>query len=293
MSEIKKINRWNEADWIGAIPFFLMHMSWVLVFWAGVSSVAVWVCLATCYLRVFAVTAGYHRYFSHRAFKTNRVFQFILAFLGASSGQMGPLWWANHHRHHHRHADTEKDLHSPVRFGFWWAHMGWVLSRKNYEDREMEAVRDLKKFPELVWLERYCLVPFFLLFLAMLWLGSFLEAHYPELGTSAFQMVVWGFFVSTILLYHLTFSINSLAHLFGSRRFETPDTSRNNAVLGLLAMGEGWHNNHHRYPSVTRQGLLWWEVDLTYYILVLLSKLGVVSNLIKPPAEVYVKKGRA
>jgi stearoyl-CoA desaturase (Delta-9 desaturase) len=223
------------------------------------------VCLALFYGRMFFVTAGYHRYFSHRAFKTSRVFQFVIALIATSTGQKGVLWWAAHHRHHHRYSDMEEDLHSPTLFGLFWSHIGWILSDR-YNQTRTDYIGDFNKYPELRWLNRYHMIPPVALGAAV-WLAG------------GFPLFVWGFCVSTVLLWHATFTINSLSHLFGSRRYPTTDTSRNNFVLALLTMGEGWHNNHHHYMASVRQGFFWWEVDFTYYGLKLLSWLGIVWDL--------------
>lgn len=195
---------------------------------------------------------------------------------------MGPIWWADHHRWHHQAADTEQDVHSPARHGFLWAHLGWVLCMKNYRDKERMYAKEWKAFPELVWLDNHPLVPPVILVLAMFSLGAGLEVWMPDLGTNGLQMMVWGYFISTVFVYHNTFAVNSICHLFGTRRFETKDTSRNNFWVALLTMGEGWHNNHHRYPSLARQGLTWWEVDASYVLLRLLARGRIVWDLRLP-----------
>ena len=214
----------------------------------------------------FRSTAFYHRYFSHRAFKTSRWFQFVGHFLGNAAAQRGPLWWAAHHREHHRHSDREGDVHSPHVHGFLWSHMGWFMEGSNFS-KDRTGIRDLTKYPELRFLDRYDLVAPVVLALGMFFWGATLERWSPQLGTNGWQMLVWGFLVSTVILYHVTYAINSLAHVFGSQRFPTADHSRNNLWLALITFGEGWHNNHHYYPSAARQGFYWWEIDVTYYIL--------------------------
>ena len=268
--------------------FLGVHVACLLVFWAGVSWIAIVMCLLLTYIRLFGITAGFHRYFSHRTYKTSRVGQFLLAWLGTSSAQMGPLWWAAHHRHHHRFSDQEPDVHSPITAKFWWSHFGWILDpinkRTNYK-----AVRDFARFPELRFLNEYHMIPPIILAVAMFYFGVGVNALAPGLGTSGLQMLTWGFFVSTVLLYHLTFTINSVAHVVGNRRFETHDDSRNNWFLALITLGEGWHNNHHYYPGSERQGFYWWEIDLTHYGLKVLSWFGLVWNLRKPPEHVLEK----
>lgn len=266
--------------------FIGIHLGSLLVIWVGFSWTALAVCVALYFIRMFAVTAGYHRYFAHRSYKTSRVFQFILGAMGASSLQNGPLWWAAHHRNHHRYSDTELDVHSPVTGSFWWAHMGWILSKKfNYYDSK--DVADLERFPEIRWLNNNYIVFALLMGAGLYVLGALLEQHMPHLGTTGPQLFVWGGFVSTTILYHGTFTINSLAHKFGSRRFETTDDSRNNFFLALITLGEGWHNNHHRCLSSERQGFYWWEIDISHYILTMLSWVGIVWDLRTPPKKIY------
>jgi stearoyl-CoA desaturase (Delta-9 desaturase) len=240
--------------------------------------------------RAFGLTAFYHRYFSHRAFKTSRWFQFSGAFLGCMALQKGPLWWAAHHRDHHRCADSEGDVHSPHVHGFSWAHMGWFLTPANNELRSV-LVRDWLKFPELRYLDRYAAVVAVFFAVGLYALGEVLSSVSPGLRTNGPQLVVWCFFVSTVVLYHVTYSVNSFAHLLGTRRFPTEDGSRNNFVVALLSLGEGWHNNHHHYPSSARQGFYWWELDLTYYVLVALAQVGLVWDL-RPVPEEVLNEGR-
>jgi len=249
-----------------------------------VSATALWVALASYALRMFAITAFYHRYFSHRTYKTSRAMQFAFALIGSACVQRGPLWWAAHHRHHHRHADTELDVHSPRQLGFWRSHMGWFMTRGAFRTNAA-AVPDLAKFPELRWLDRFDVVVPVLYAAALFGLGAWLQRTHPELGTSGGQLLVWGFFISTIVLFHVSVTINSLAHGWGTRRFETRDDSRNNALLALLTFGEGWHNNHHHFPGSARQGLRWWEIDLSYYGLRTLALFGLVWDLKPMPAR--------
>lgn len=249
------------------ILFFLLHLSCLAVFFVPFRWSYVAIAAGLYFLRMFGVTAGYHRYFSHRSYKLARVPQFLIAFLAETSGQKGVLWWAAHHREHHQFSDTPRDVHSPIQEGFWWAHMGWIMS-DNYDDYDPNLIRDYGKFAELRWLDRNYLVPPFLLGAAVMLLGGI-------------PVFIWGFVVSTVLLYHGTFTINSLAHVWGKRRFDTHDDSRNNFVLALITMGEGWHNNHHKFMYACRQGLRWWEVDCTFYVLKALSWVGITKELRK------------
>jgi stearoyl-CoA desaturase (delta-9 desaturase) len=275
----------TAVDWFRIIPFIFLHLMCFGVIWVGWSWIAVAVAAVLYLVRMFAITGFYHRYFSHKTFRANRFWQFLFAVLGISSAQRGPLWWAAHHRHHHRYADQEEDPHSPARHGFWHSHMGWLTTRENFPTR-MAYVRDWAKYPELLWLNRFdTLVPI-LLGVSLFVLGEILAAYNPELGTSGPQMLIWGFFISTVVLFHATATINSLDHMFGKRRYNTPDTSRNNVFLALITLGEGWHNNHHHYAVSTRQGFYWWEIDITYYLLIFLSWLGIVRDLRPLPEAV-------
>jgi stearoyl-CoA desaturase (Delta-9 desaturase) len=255
-----------------AIPFILVHLACGAALWTGVSWQAAALCAALYWLRMFAITAGYHRYFSHRAYATGRGFQFLLACLAQSTAQKSVLWWAAKHRHHHLHSDTAQDPHSPRQGGFFHSHIGWIFDRR-HDATDLVKVEDLARFPELRWLHKYEAVPPIVL-AGLCWL----IAGWPGL--------IVGFCWSTALVYHATFSINSLAHVHGARRYVTGDDSRNNPVLAVLTMGEGWHNNHHAYQSSARQGFRWWELDATYYALRALAGVGVVWDLKAPPPAV-------
>jgi len=258
------------------IPFIFMHVACLAVFLVGVSLPAVLLCVGLYMLRMWGLTAGFHRYFSHRTYKTSRAFQFILALIGTMAVQKGVLWWAAHHRRHHKYTDEEGDIHSPVQDGFWWSHVGWVISTK-HDETDWEAIKDFAKYPELRWLNKYHVVPGVAL-AVLCWLA---------LG---WQGLVWGFFVSTVVLYHGTFTINSLADMWGSRRYKTTDDSRNNFLLALITGGEGWHNNHHHYMSSVKQGFYWWEVDFSYYTLRLLAWLRLVWDLRYPPQKLFAAR---
>ncbi|MBX9687786.1 MAG: acyl-CoA desaturase [Candidatus Obscuribacterales bacterium] len=268
------------------LPFAFLHLGCFFVFLTGTSNVALAIAALLYFVRMFAITAFYHRYFSHRSFKTSRIMQFLFAVIGLSAVQRGPLWWAAHHRRHHRESDTENDIHSPVARSFWWAHLGWLTSSQNMPT-DYDAVQDFSKFPELRFLNRFdWLVPS-LLFIFLYGLGEYLSKNFPSLETSGPQLLVWGFFISTVVLFHATSSINSLNHIFGSRRYNTDDNSKNNFILALITLGEGWHNNHHQYSHCVRQGFYWWEIDLTYYGLRVLSSLGLIYALKPVPLPAY------
>ncbi|MBX3729458.1 MAG: acyl-CoA desaturase [Candidatus Sumerlaeia bacterium] len=283
---------WREGllDLKASVPFLAVHAGCLLLIPAGFSWQALLVCLLLYYVRMFGITAGFHRYFSHRSFRTSRGFQFALALLGTTAAQRGPLWWAAHHRYHHRHSDSEHDIHSPGLHGLIWSHIGWIFSRHS-AGWDRNEVRDWLVHRELDWLTRWhMVVPFFFAW-ALYGFGLALESWLPAAGITGLQMLAWGFFASTVLLYHGTFTINSLAHLIGSRRFDTRDDSRNNLFLSILTLGEGWHNNHHRYPASERQGFYWWEIDPTHWVLKALSWFGLVWDLKAPPQHI-LEEGR-
>jgi stearoyl-CoA desaturase (delta-9 desaturase) len=284
-ADLPEPERPEAIDWARILPFILMHAACLGVIWVGTSPVALGVAAALYLLRMFAITGFYHRYFSHRSFSTSRAAQFIFGVIGASSVQRGPIWWAAHHRRHHAYSDLPEDPHSPVHQGFLVSHMGWFLTQGGFRP-DLRRVGDLLRYPELRWLDRFDIAVPVALAAALFLAGNWLERNHPALGTSGWQLLVWGFFVSTVVLYHATYTINSLCHVFGRRRYATRDQSRNNAWLALVTLGEGWHNNHHYYPTSVRQGFYWWEVDLTYYGLKLLSLLGIVWDLKPIPREV-------
>ena len=264
----------SDVVYPSAIPFVLTHLVCLTAIWTGVPWQALVLALVLYVLRMWAITAGYHRYFSHRSYKTSRVVQFLIAVLGQSSAQRGVLWWAAVHRHHHLYSDTEHDVHSPRHHGFWYSHVGWIFNPVN-STPDYGTVKDLTRYPELVWLDRNTYLPAMLLGLGVWAVGGW-------------AMLVVGFFWSTVLLFHCTFFINSLAHVSGSQRYLTGDDSRNNLWLALITLGEGWHNNHHHYQSSTRQGFQWWEIDISYYVLKVLSWFGLVWDLRAPPEAIVL-----
>jgi stearoyl-CoA desaturase (delta-9 desaturase) len=261
----------ERVNWLTSTPFLLAHLLPLAALWTGATLFDWILCFSLYALRMFFITAGYHRYFSHRSFRTSRAMQLVFAFGGGMAAQKGALWWAAHHRHHHRTSDQPDDVHSP-RKGFWWSHVGWILCRK-YDATRFDAVPEFARYPELRFLDRFHWVPPVALGAAC-FLGG---------GWSALWI---GFFLSTVLTYHSTFCINSLTHLFGRRRYVTTDTSRNSLLMALLTFGEGWHNNHHYYQPSARMGFFWWEIDLSWYLLRLLSGLGLVWSLRRPPRAI-------
>lgn len=262
----------ERVNWLHSIPFLAVHATPLLIIFTGVTARAVVLAIVLFWTRMFFITAGYHRYFAHRSYKLARVPQFLMAFGATTAAQKGPLWWAGHHRDHHSFSDTDRDVHSPLK-GFWWSHVGWILCDK-YGEAPEHRIRDFAKYPELRFLDRFDFIgPW------MLAITCFLVAGWSGL--------VVGFFCSTIVCWHATFTVNSLAHVFGRRRYATEDTSRNSALIAVLTMGEGWHNNHHYYQASARQGFTWWEWDPTFYVLRVLSWVGIVRDLKVPPERVF------
>ena len=263
----------ERINWVSSVPFLAFHAVPLLALVTGITQKAVVIAAVLYGVRLFAITAGYHRYFAHRSYRTSRPVQFVLALVGTTAAQKGPLWWAAHHRAHHRFSDTDDDIHSPQK-GFWWSHVGWILCDR-YSATDLSAVQDLARFPELRFLDRYNAIgPWSLAVLTVL--------------VGGWSGLIVGFFGSTVLLWHATFTVNSLNHTVGTRRYATADTSRNNPVLALLTFGEGWHNNHHHYPASARQGFFWWEADLSWYGLRVLHGLHLVRDLRQPPPATLV-----
>ena len=272
-------------DYARCFSLIFIHLGCLGLFWVGWSWTAVSIALFLYFTRMFAITAFLHRYFSHRTFKTNRFFQFIFAVIASSAMQRGALWWAAHHRKHHKESDTEKDVHSPHTKSFLWSHIGWITSRKNFLT-DYTAIKDFARFPELVFLNRFNKLIPLLLGVLLFVSGEWLSLNAPSLNTNGWQLIVWGWFISTTALLHGTSTINSLSHLYGKKRFDTGDESRNNFWLSLITLGEGWHNNHHYYMHSARQGFYWWELDITYYGLKIMSFIGIIHDLRPVPKHI-------
>ena len=278
----------DKIDWARAVPFILIHLSCLFVFFVHFSWIAFNTAVCLYFFRLFSICAFYHRYFSHKTFKTNRCWQFIFAVCAGTSAQRGPLWWASHHRQHHMVADQPEDAHSPVQHGFWRSHVGWFLTKKHHYYNP-ERVKDLSCYPELVFLERYDVLMPTVLFVILAIVGWLLEIYSPQLHVGVYEMLVWGFSISLVALFNTTVLINSLCHVYGTRRYKTSDHSKNNLLLALLTLGEGWHNNHHHYPTSARQGFMWWEIDVTYYLIKLMERIGIVWD-VKPVPKAVLKK---
>ena len=279
----------QEIDPFRFSVFILLHLACLAVLYVGFSWTAIVFAVFLYVIRMFFITAFYHRYFSHRTYKASRPVQFMMAVAGSTAGQRGALWWASHHRDHHINSDTNDDPHSPKN-GLLNSHMLWFLRKGNFPLQE-NRINDFMRYPELRFLEKIDWLPLILLFICCYVFGELLSSYFPVLETSGLQLLVWGGFISTVVLYHATYTINSLAHLFGKRRFNTTDDSRNNIWLALLTLGEGWHNNHHRYPTSTRQGFYPGELDISYFLLNIMSVLGLVKDF-KPVPVSILEEGR-
>jgi stearoyl-CoA desaturase (delta-9 desaturase) len=266
----------DRVEWGRLLPFFVLHLGCFGAIWTGVSDFAVLVCVLLYAVRMFAITAVYHRYLSHRTYEAPRWLVFLGAWTAASAAQRGPLWWAAHHRNHHRYSDEAGDAHSPLGGRFWWSHVGWFTTRRNFHT-DLQQVPDFAPHAELRWLDRFDIAAPLSLIVLLYVLGEVLAVHAPGLQTSGWQLVVFGFCISTTLVFHVTSMVNSVCHLFGKRPFETGDQSRNLPWLAVLTFGEGWHNNHHFCPGSVRQGFRWWQIDLSFYILWAMARAGLIQ----------------
>jgi stearoyl-CoA desaturase (Delta-9 desaturase) len=292
--ETVQLRQLNKPKLIKEISFIIVHLLPLGAIWTGATWFDWMICGLLYFFRMFWVTGGYHRYFAHRSYKTSRIFQFIIAFMAQTSAQKGALWWASHHRHHHRHSDTPEDPHSMKLYGFWYSHVGWIIG-PDYKETDYKVIGDYAKYPELVWLNKYYLVPPVILALTVMALGGLVNGGsvLAMFTTAGFSTLFIGFFLSTVILYHATFSINSLMHKIGNQRYESGDESKNSLWLALLTLGEGWHNNHHYYETASRQGFFWWEIDITWYILKTFSWLGLIWDMKDVPKHIKYSKNKA
>ncbi len=293
--QIEKEDR-GEVVFKKEIGFLLVHLAPLLVFWTGVTTFDWILCISLYFIRMFFVTGGYHRYFSHSTYKTSRFVQFLIAYCSQTSLQKGVLHWAANHRTHHKHSDTAKDPHSKKIYGFWYSHIGWIVG-PDYKETKLNLIKDFAKYPELIWLNKFHLIPPLTLLISVFFLGGYVNASSAgveitimSIMSHGLSSLIIGFFLSTVILLHGTFSINSLMHMFGKKRYESNDESKNHLLLALVTLGEGWHNNHHYYQSTVRQGFYWWEIDITYYILKFLSWFGIIWDL--KPVPKHIKDSR-
>jgi stearoyl-CoA desaturase (delta-9 desaturase) len=294
ITKLQEPRKLNKAKLKTEISFTVVHLLPLIAIFTGASTFDWIVCVALYFSRMFWITGGYHRYFAHKSYKTSRWFQFVIAFMAQTSAQKGALWWAGHHRVHHRTSDTFEDPHSMKHYGFWYSHVGWIIG-PDYKTTDYKIIGDYSKYPELVWLNKHYLVPPVLLALSVMALGGIVNGGsiLAMFTTAGFSTLLIGFFLSTVVLYHGTFSINSIMHKFGKQRYESNDESKNNLLLALLTLGEGWHNNHHYYEVAARQGFFWWEIDITYYILRIFAFFGLVWDLKEVPHHIKYSKNKA
>ena len=275
------------------IAFIIIHLLPLGALWTGATFFDWMVCIFLYVFRMFWVTGGYHRYFAHKSYKTSRWFQFVIAFMAQTTAQKGALWWAAHHRHHHRNSDTPSDPHSMKIYGFWYSHVGWIVG-PDFKETDYKVIGDYAKYPELVWLNKHYLVSPTILAIVVMALGGWVNGGsvLAMFTTAGFSSLFIGFFLSTVILYHATFSINSIMHKVGTQRYESNDESRNSLWLALITLGEGWHNNHHYYETASRQGFFWWEIDITYYILRGLAAVGLIWDLKEVPKHILHSKNK-
>jgi stearoyl-CoA desaturase (delta-9 desaturase) len=246
----------------------IFHIFAIAAFWSF-SWTNLAVALALHWIAVgFGISLGYHRLHTHRGFKTSKAFEYFLAICGTLTLEGGPMFWVATHRQHHQLSDQEGDPHSPRDGGF-WAHMGWILfgdTHHNNTELMGKYAPDLGREPFYRWLNTYHYLPLTTLGLILLAVGGW-------------SMVLWGIFLRVIVGLHATWLVNSATHMWGSRRFETRDDSRNSWWVALLTFGEGWHNNHHAHPVSARHGLAWYEFDISWITLRILNAFGIVRDL--------------
>ena len=284
----------GRITFVQCIPFILLHLLPLGMIWTGATFFDWMICIGLYFGRMFFITAGYHRYFAHKSFETSRWFQFFLAFMAQTSIQKGVLWWAANHRGHHLTSDTPEDPHSMKVYGFWYSHIGWFLG-PDYNETKFDKIKEFSKFKELVWLNKYFIVPPVVLALVAMMFGGIVNGNgvADMFSNAGFSTLYCGFCFSTIILFHGTYSINSIMHYFGKQRYKTGDESRNHFLLAFFTMGEGWHNNHHYFQSSAKAGFFWWQLDMTYYILKSWSWIGLVKNLRGVPDAVRYSTSRS
>ena len=271
------------------MPFVLVHVSCLLVFFVGVSWFALAFSALVYMVRGVGITGFYHRKLSHHAFKTSRTVQFIGAWCGTMAAQGGPLWWVAHHRRHHHTSDLEGDLHSPTVHNLRTAHYGWLME-PSADPTHLDDVQDLAKYPELRWLDNNAAVPLLALAVST-WLAGILFGRVmPWTNTDGPQLMVWSFLIGTVAIWHATFAINSFCHRFGKHPHDTADASTNNWLFGILALGEGWHNNHHTFPGSARQGYSRAQVDFTHGVIRMLERLKLAGDLHPVPDRLWLGK---
>jgi len=281
----------------GTVALSELGMNWPIVIWIGIVHVMAiaaffffsWPALITCVVLAFAtgsfgVCMGYHRLLTHQSFQTYRPIRWLLAFLGGLSGEGSALTWVAQHRKHHAYSDHEGDPHSP-KDGGWWSHLLWFMpdfGKKWHGDLLERYAPDILKDKMMVVIHHLFLPSHLMLGATLFLLGYFGPASWG-LGSAwvGASMLFWGLGVRMVYVLHITWCVNSATHLWGYRNYDTSDDSRNLWWVGILAWGEGWHNNHHAYQRVASQGHRWWEIDMTYWAILLMEKLGLAWNVVR------------
>jgi sn-1 stearoyl-lipid 9-desaturase len=264
----------KEVNWVTTAFMVMFHLGAIAALFFFT-----WKALAVAILLWWVagglgIGMGYHRLLTHRGYKTPKWVEYFLTICATLALEGGPIFWVATHRIHHQFSDQEGDPHSPID-GTWWAHMGWILTGKSmHHDTETLAryVPDLTKDKFHVWLTKYHYVPMIVAGLILLAVGGL-------------PWLLWGIFFRTVFLLHCTWAVNSASHIWGPRRFATKDLSTNNVWVALFTFGEGWHNNHHAHPVSARHGLAWYEVDVNWYGIWLLKKLGLARHVYKVKLE--------
>lgn len=291
-----------RIDWLNVVGIGYYHLVALLAFvpwffsWTGVA-----LAILGCYVfGTLGINLGYHRLLTHRGFVCPKWLEHMLAVLAICSFQDTPARWVAVHRRHHEHADEDPDPHSPI-VNFIWAHMGWLFVRPSEMERTQiypRYAKDILRDPfyrrmEIPAVYLGTIIASWGVFFALGTIAALLTGHsWPEALQFGASVLVWGVFVRTVLIWHLTWSVNSVTHMFGYRNYETDEESRNNIVVGLLTNGEGWHNNHHADPRSARHGHLWYEIDITYLSLRALAALGLASKIAEPNVHRLAAAGR-
>ncbi len=268
------VSWWGVANHV--IPLLGTMVGIVLVAINGITLEMHLVAIVMAFLTGLGVTVGFHRLFVHRSFETYRPVAWLLAILGCMKGEASVLLWVSEHRKHHRHADALGDPHSPLLAGFWHAHMSWLFVRTySFDPRE---VPDLLKRPDLLWIDRHG----FKWYLLGLFIPSAICGLVSMSAYGALMGFLWGGLLRQLYVQHTTYLVNSATHLWGSKAYPTADGSRNSWIVALVTLGEGWHNYHHAFPYSARHGIRWWQIDVGWYVIWFMARLGLVWNVRSP-----------
>jgi stearoyl-CoA desaturase (delta-9 desaturase) len=258
----------DQINWVTAIFMFLFHAGAVAALFFFTWKAFLVACFLWWVSGSLGIGMSYHRLLTHRGYKTPKWVEYFLTVCATLALEGGPIFWVATHRIHHKYSDQEGDPHSPID-GTWWAHMGWILMGKSMHHDTTTLARyvpDLAKDQVHVWLTKYHYIPMTVLGVVLLAIGGL-------------PFLLWGIFLRTVVGLHATWAVNSVTHMWGSRRFSTRDLSTNNFLVAILTFGEGWHNNHHAHPVSARHGLAWYEFDISWITLKMLAAVGVVRDL--------------